>query len=332
MSRSGSLSPRAAPPAMSAAPRLLPVNRDFDGFQELLSNSFVPMEVSSLAPDSFWSRVRSAAVDQVQVSEITASGHRAVRPQHLITPLAPAYLKLTLQLAGTGLLVQGGREAVLGPGDLAVYDTQKPFSLTFDHDSRSLVVMFEMDAVDIPAEIVDHFTAVTISGHHGVGNLVVPFLAQLANNLDQLRGPTGPRLAHNMLDLLSTMFSAELGDPQTHRDRNEVLFQRVLDYVDVHLGSSSLTPQLIADRHYVSTRHLHGLFRAHGTTIASWIRSRRLQRCCRDLRDPSLSYRSINAIAARWGFGDAAHFSRLFKAHTGVTPSDFRSDLARQAG
>ena len=59
-------------------------------------------------------------------------------------------------------------------------------------------------------------------------------------------------------------------------------------------------------------------------TVAGWIRSRRLERCRRDLADPSLAARPVAAIAARWGFSSAADFSRAFRTAHGVPPAEYR--------
>ncbi len=56
-------------------------------------------------------------------------------------------------------------------------------------------------------------------------------------------------------------------------------------------------------------------------TVSTWIRTRRLEQCRRDLLDPMLADRPVAAIAARWGFVDAAHFSRAFKTAFGVSPA-----------
>ena len=52
--------------------------------------------------------------------------------------------------------------------------------------------------------------------------------------------------------------------------------------------------------------------------MASYIRDLRLARCRRDLADPALRNQPVQAIAARWGFSDKAHFSRVFRAAHGV--------------
>jgi AraC-like DNA-binding protein len=44
----------------------------------------------------------------------------------------------------------------------------------------------------------------------------------------------------------------------------------------------------------------------------------------RDLEDPALRHRGVAVLAARWGFFDAAHFSRVFRQHYGYPPSQRR--------
>lgn len=106
--------------------------------------------------------------------------------------------------------------------------------------------------------------------------------------------------------------------------RQRALLASVHDFIARRLPDPRLTPQTIADAHQISLRHLQKLFHAEGLTVAGWVRHQRLERCRHDLADPRLRDRSINAIATRWGFGDAAHFSRLFRAAYGLPPSDYR--------
>jgi len=52
---------------------------------------------------------------------------------------------------------------------------------------------------------------------------------------------------------------------------------------------------------------------------------RRLDATRRDLCDPALAARSISEIAFAWGFNDAAHFSRAFRARFGRSPRELRA-------
>ncbi|MEE6389218.1 helix-turn-helix domain-containing protein [Microbacterium paraoxydans] len=301
------------------------VARNISEFRAAVSESFVPLQVSTAGADQFRGVIRGAAVDEVHVNDIRATSHVVERTTELIARGDRSYFKVSLMLAGTGLLIQDDREAVLQPGDLAVYDTDRPYSLVFDQDFRTMVVMFPKHLISLPADMIGQLTAVRISGQEGLGGMVVPYLTQLAGNLDELAGTTGARLAHSALDLVTTVFTRELGLDQASADPHRALMQRIRAHIDRNLASTDLGPASIAAAHFISTRHLHGLFQEQGATVSTWIRTRRLEQCRRDLLDPMLADRPVAAIAARWGFVDAAHFSRAFKTAFGVSPSEYRA-------
>ncbi|MFK3676222.1 helix-turn-helix domain-containing protein [Microbacterium sp. NPDC090218] len=312
-------------PAATAESVSTLVARNISDFRAAVSESFVPLQVTTTGPDHFRGVIRGASVDEVHVSDVRATSHVVERTPELIARGDRSYFKVSLMLAGTGLLIQDDREAVLQAGDLAVYDTDRPYSLVFDEDFRTMVVMFPKHLISLPSDMVGQLTAVRISGHEGLGGMVVPYLTQLAGNLDQLAGTTGARLAHSGLDLVTTVFTRELGLDQVSADPHRALVQRIRAYIDRNLASTDLGPASIAAAHFISTRHLHGLFQEQGVTVSTWIRTRRLEQCRRDLLDPMLADRPVAAIAARWGFVDAAHFSRAFKSTFGVSPSEYRA-------
>jgi len=301
------------------------IARNISEFRAAVSESFVPLQVSTSGADHFRGVIRGASVDEVHVNEVRATSHVVERTPELIARSDRSYFKLSLMLAGTGMLIQDDREAVLHPGDLAVYDTDRPYSLVFDDDFRTMVVMFPKHLISLPADMVGQLTAVRISGQGGLGGMVVPYLTQLAGNLDQLAGTTGARLAHSALDLVTTVFTRELGLDGVSADPHRALVQRIRSYIDRNLASTDLGPASIAAAHFISTRHLHGLFQEQGVTVSTWIRTRRLEQCRRDLLDPMLADRPVAAVAARWGFVDAAHFSRAFKTAFGISPSEYRA-------
>jgi AraC-like DNA-binding protein len=102
----------------------------------------------------------------------------------------------------------------------------------------------------------------------------------------------------------------------------------IQDYVIAHLSSDSLSPRGIARAHGISERQLHRLFRSVGVSVCRWIRQTRLDRCAAQFRDREQSHRSITQIAFSAGFNDAAHFSRLFRAEFGQSPTEYREHAA----
>jgi methylphosphotriester-DNA--protein-cysteine methyltransferase len=75
----------------------------------------------------------------------------------------------------------------------------------------------------------------------------------------------------------------------------------------------------------------HLLFSERGVTVGSWIRSRRLAQSRIELSN-FREDRTITEIAMMWGFSDAAHFSRSFKAAFGISPNAFRRATASRSG
>lgn len=103
----------------------------------------------------------------------------------------------------------------------------------------------------------------------------------------------------------------------------------IQEWIEARLHDPALCPAAIAAAHHISVRQLYRVFRPTGTTVARYVRARRLENCRRELGDPFLGAQRIGAIAHRWGLPDAAAFSRAFRAAYGQSPTAYR---ARAAG
>lgn len=295
-------------------------------FRSLASHSFVPLRITAEGQGPFSGKLNSADADDVVFTEVVAKPHLVERTADDIAHGGSGFYKVSLLLSGSSLLVQDGREVLMQPGDLSVYDTSRPYSLLFGEDMRNLIMMFPKNRLDLPVPVTEQLTAVSLSQEHsGLAPVISSFLSQFPAQLAPLTDRVRAKLAHTSLDLIATLFSSILDTGTATRDPHQLLLQRIYAYIDDNLSSPDLSPGTIAHAHYVSTRHLHSLFRQADTTVSTWIRERRLEHCREDLLDPVLSDRPVAALAMRWGFTDAAHFSRVFKAAYGFSPSELRS-------
>ncbi len=93
----------------------------------------------------------------------------------------------------------------------------------------------------------------------------------------------------------------------------------------LHLRDPELTVEQIAHALNCSKRHLYNAFGEEDQTLASYIQHLRLEACLRELQHPMAQTRPITDIALSWGFNNLSHFSRVFREHTGQSPSEFRS-------
>lgn len=302
---------------------------DFDHWRRLVSDSFVPLDAERLRRGSFAGNLAGRHVQELAIMQVSAGPHAVLRTPELIGRAGAGYYKLNLQVSGHGLLVQDGRETLLQPGDLAIYDTERPYSLSFDEEFSTLVLMFPRQLTGMSAEDVGELTATTMGAGHHLGAVVAPFITQIGSMLPTLEGPIGHRLALNVVDLVSTVMADELySRPEADGTQQSRLLRRVHHFIESQLANPDLAPDMIATAHYISTRALHQLFATTDHTVARWIRERRLERCRRDLQDPLLRDVPVGTIGARWGLADPAHFSRVFRAEFGLSPARYRGRIA----
>lgn len=302
------------------ADELLDLNR----FRNVVNESFVPLEITADDPASFGARVSHVNVHGVSFTDIRAGAHTVLRTPDLIAESSEHCVKISRQMAGHGIHRQHGRTVDLQPGDLVVYDTSQPYELSFTDDFRVLVMMVPHERLKVPPHAMNDITAVRLDGSSGLGRVVSPFLATLGASLDELRGPAGVYLVQSAVQLVDTLLANSFDLNRVAADPHRALLESIRDDIDRRLGDTTLSPSSIADRAFISVRHLHALFHDRGETVAGYIRKRRLECAYLDLVNPKHAHRSVSAIGAEWGLANAAHFSRLFKARYGESPSEVR--------
>ena len=86
----------------------------------------------------------------------------------------------------------------------------------------------------------------------------------------------------------------------------------------------ALSVEAVARALNCSRRQLYNAFAEEADGVAGYILARRLDACREAFEDRATNHRSITDIALTFGFSNMAHFSRVFRAHLGVAPSDYR--------
>jgi AraC-like DNA-binding protein len=294
-----------------------------DVWRDLIREHFVALDIRADRRGGFTGTVRTADVGHLRVATVRSGSQAFRRTPGLARRDDTAYLQVGMITAGAATVAQDGREAVLGPGDFAVYETGRPFVWDVTGDWELLVLTWPRGAVGLTDTDSQQLTARAL-GRDGLGRMVGRMLNDLVTAPPELSAAGGVRLADEVAELVTTVAGEGLRPPEPTRAADDLL-RRVDAYVVEHLADPDLGPAGIAAAHFVSTRHLHRLFARRGVTVAQQIQRTRLERCRRDLRDPRCDHRSITDIAVRWGFPDLAAFSRAFRTAYGTSPSDWRA-------
>jgi len=307
----------------------------FDAWTEAVAKNFVPLAAARKDRDGapgFAGRLVSQPLGRAEISTVRGSAVAVHRSAAMIARSDPGHIKLGLQLRGYSVISQDSRDAALAPGDFALYDTTRPYTLDFDDSFVMFVVMFPLEVLRIDRRTLATVTASRFSGRRGLGAVTSSFLGALSRQLDGDSVAGGLPLSDAVFDLLTATLAERIGeDPDGEASRRRALLLRVEAHIAERLGDPGLTVRGVAEEHHVSLRYLQKLFEGQGETVSGWIRRRRLEQARRDLANPALRGRSVAAVGVSCGFVDAAGFSRAFRAEFGTTPSDFRAG-ARDVG
>jgi len=305
----------------------LPAGERFDYWREIASQvRMAPVEVRSDNQAGFRFALRYSDLGATRVSLFTATPYRVQRTPKLIRRSDPERLSVGMVLHGRGIAGQSGRQARLPSATFTLYDNSHPYTIDLEpadgaSSVHGLIVNFPRTLLPLPPGTVKQVTAVTMPAGPGIGELTSWLLVQLATGMDHYTPAEAARLSTAALDVLATRLARELGGDRWVSPETRL---RIHAFIQEHLGDPELSPAAIAAANHISLRLLHKLFQEQGQTVAGWIRARRLERCRRDLLDPAQAACPVAAVAARWGFRSAIHFSRLFRATYGLPPHEYR--------
>ncbi len=300
-----------------------------DEWREALAASF-----NGLVPDGAVRHAPAAEgwLSAAQLGDV-AVFHVAGRSQVLRRSPARArqrptdLLKVCIQRAGSATIQQDDREALLTPGQMAIYDIDQPYVIRLQGDWRCAVIAFPRAALIASRRFIDDVICRPTQATDGPGSVLVPLIASAVSwrgSGSRLTGAADTLMGRAGLDLLKAAL-AETDAPA----RPDAVRLQVDTYIQSHIADPNLSHAQVATAHHMSERTLHRLFGESGHTVTELIRSYRLEGILGELRSPDLSGDGISQIAARWGVHDMPHFSRIFRSRYGMTPSEARTAARR---
>jgi len=314
---------------MKKAAKFNEASERLEHWRAMTRSAFVEIDIDATATAGFYGSLTAEPLGDIQFAIVASMPQHVRRTAALVRGSASDDYLLSVQLHGRGIHKQDGRVASLQRGDFALYDTAQPYELLFGEPFSQLVLTLPRHLVTRRMSDPRSMTARTVQGRRGSGRLASQFIRQLANQLSRIGPDSAPRLHDTVIDLIAIALTEQYGDKTSPLSRSRrVLLQAILQEIEDRLGDQDLNCTSLAQRHRISDRTLRSLFEDLGCNASDWIWQRRLERAKSDLSDPSLYHRPVSDVGYHWGFKDAAHFSRAFKAHFGYPPGVLRSQAA----
>ena len=292
---------------------------------DLICATYVKLECDAQDDGRFAGTITSHHLPGLDLSVVDSQAQHVTRTRRSIAGDADDCFIVSLQTRGQGLISQDGRDALLAPGDFAIYGSTRPYTLHFDGDFEEIVLKLRGDQLRTMVRDTEKLTATTVSGRQGAGHLMINMVRTLRDEADSLAPASAAAVASGVVNLLAAGLQSLPACGRTDPSALAAYHRaRIRDCLDQRLADPGLTIEGVAAELGMSIGHLHRLFHREPQSPSQYLWSRRLEACSRELLDPRNASRPVATIAFRWGFNDAAHFSRAFREKFGVAPREWR--------
>ncbi len=258
---------------------------------------------------------------------------RTFRPDLYGDDHAHAHHEICLLTEGSCLFSLDRRGAVLRAGDLVFCPAGAVHAEAHRRSGQAYrLVWWSLEAGDPTLHVTHYAKSVGYTLEFGTSLQHLPADAQRA--LDRLRaatsGSTRPdmdRLREALLTLVLALVRRALAGDLAQWDRRSELVERAAEFVRQH-AAGGLSLAAVARAMQVSPNYLTSLFRElAGVSLGRFILEERMGQAQRRLGTPESK---VKEVALELGFSDPYAFSRAFKRHTGLAPTQWQAHERRK--
>jgi len=310
----------------------LPPARRADAVAEIIRfSSSVPTHMVYNCPaDEVSVRLEYFTLGHAHVLKSQHSSQGLVTTPALLKDIEPDLFTVGMKLSGTATLTQAPNRLLRG-GDLFATSLRQPFEF-LDEGGENAVFYIPYDRLGVPRDSADRAVEMIHTSK---------FAAQLQRHLQVLsrdaevisRSSAASMIGQATTDLVrAVLLSVVDEDPLRRYERDQGLTTVVKSYVSQHLADPDLCAERIAREMSISVRQVYKLWETEPRSLSQWVLERRLDAARRELMSPRGRNQTIAAIARRWCFADATHFSRRFRQAYGMSPREWRHAHSHPAG
>ncbi len=310
---------------------IVPRRQAFAFWQDVICDTFIHLDCTSSHTGSFSGELTSQPLGDLTLSSMASDAIDLTRSRARISAAREEYCLIVLQGRGRTLAEQDGRRTVLEAGDLALFDSARPYFAALEAGFHHYVLKVPRGAVRRRLGAIEMVTATRVPGGAGIGKIACGFIRGLLDEAGAVDDPTCRKLAETSIDLVAAALASALPVATAASVTRVAHLARAKAFIAANAQRFDLAPEHVAAASGVSQRYLRELFADEGDSISRYIWTYRYEKCKAALSDPAQAHRAISDIAFGWGFNDMSHFSRLFRTRTGVSARAFREAAMQRA-
>ncbi|MFJ8980786.1 helix-turn-helix domain-containing protein [Streptomyces sp. NPDC102282] len=297
-----------------------------EAFRHALTHASVPNHIVHEEPETgIQARMHLWRVGALDLFTSHNTGFTLTRTARHVRQESRPIVAVSLQTRGRARAEIDGEQGIVTPDSICLFNEMTPRAFGWTGQGASRAVLIEFDRLGLPMEALRNTTfRLRASPLH---DLVLHHVRALWRDPDGWAAdPGAPALANATVELVRALLvsASQDGGPLTREVMDDTLLTRILAYTRRHLADHDLGAERIAAEHHISVRHLYEVFRRAGLSLEQWIISERLEGARNMLASPGPGRPTIAAVARRWGFVNAGHFTRRFRTAYGLTPGEWR--------
>lgn len=299
-------------------------------WREGVCQTYVRLDCIIPKPDvTMQGQIDFERLGNVDFSRVSMAPNSVRRSQSQIARSSDAYFIVSLQIEGRSRTVQNGRTAQLEPYCFSIHDSIQPYECHYDTPALIYFLMVQRVRFERSIKDMDRIVARRFTASSGIGRLLAETLAYVNDNGHSLGHHQKIHLSESIESLLLAGISLpdaplELDSPKTIG----LYKSRIKAFIRDRLNDPDLSVSQIAHHLRCSPSTVHRAFSGEDCSVMELIWKMRLDAARCDLCSPALMNLTISEIAFSWGFNNAAHFSRAFRARFDCSAREMRNDCA----
>ncbi|MDQ1655559.1 MAG: hypothetical protein QOD41_642, partial [Cryptosporangiaceae bacterium] len=268
--------------------RQVPPRDRAESIRETIWNTVVRVEIEHHPqPDQISATVTVCDLGRLTICSVRSNATTIRRTPKLTRDDMEPSLFLGLQVTGSSVVIQGDRQAVLRPGDLALYDATMPYTLLNDRGIDHHYFRIPRTDLALPCGAISRVIAVRLGSGNPVAELAATYLGRLAGDQTIPRLANGDALGQPSIELVRALIATQQSDSRLAGEPMQATLElRIMQYLRAHLAEHDLTAARIAHEHNISVRLLYAILARSGVALGDWVRAHRLEECRKDLAKP----------------------------------------------
>lgn len=298
-----------------------------DFWEERASSDIIGHHCSTMEEEGFQAKFDHYDFGRFCLFDIVGKPHVVSRTAEFVRTRDKDSVFLMILMAGSAFVNRNEQCKLFTRGDVVLYDTNSPYMHGFPEAMHH--VIFDLPGDEFRARFPgwDLKDTLRIDGASANGAAIANYVRKTYSDVRARKylAPE-PALVDEIWTALELTRDLHLGGKGLSAYQLGIV-QRAKNYIRARLGDAGLDTEQVAHEIGMSSRQLNRILALNGQSVKKLILEERLTRARQSIEQGELGRGSLAELAYRYGFSAPSHFTRAFRRHFGVGPSEIGREL-----